>query len=806
MTMMLTRHQCPECGTPQLARNTWYMGKLLTERDLTDEQRYTLGKITRHNRYLHGAGTVCGLEVQQHPNPPCRSEYVLVDPGLAVDCCGHEILLTHQETVPLADLIRQSWASAHPGENLTGAHRVQLCVSYRECLTENVETLLDDCGCDDTSCRPNRILDSYQFGVMIDPPLPATPLPATLTWRSTYAVAKARRFALDVSGDRLYVITAGTGSALLSFTASTGALLTAQTLPSDGLDVTVSRTGNRVYVAVADTNAILVFDSADLTTTVNKLPLPAAPSAAVVLAAPPAGGVVVLDAGDARVHAWSPAIDTGGDPTAAKLGDAATGACPRGLAVLGDGSGWAVSCGGGTVSLVAANDATTATSIALAGDLVAIATVPGTADQRVLLADAAARTARLYTADAVAGTLAAVGFTCDLVDTPVAAAVAPGGAWAAVAGVDGGGHGTVRPLDLVAMGTAVSHAGPAVAVGDQPTEVAIDAARGVVLAGFAGPAADPAVAGVATLQAAITDCASYLGEGSCATCDEPDCLVLTTIESWTDGDNFTNATLTGEERVHLPSVAGLATAVRCLLAEPPSAGPRGAAGPAGPAGPPGCKGERGRAGEPGSAGRAGPVGPTGPPGRAGPEGPRGPKGDPGQVTLVRLPRISAINWPHRGVVRSGAAMARLIRTGLLIAFSEPIDPRTLDDMTVSVYVREEDRASGQYRWAGLIGEIDHVAIDARCEPIGDVDSPPDRDHVTGVRFELNPRTPQGRYLVALRGDAILSVRRGARLDGTRGRLALDGNHLGPGLFDRCPTGDLIEGGLFESWFTLGGDR
>ena len=29
---------CEECGTPQLARNTWFTGKLLTERDLTDER------------------------------------------------------------------------------------------------------------------------------------------------------------------------------------------------------------------------------------------------------------------------------------------------------------------------------------------------------------------------------------------------------------------------------------------------------------------------------------------------------------------------------------------------------------------------------------------------------------------------------------------------------------------------------------------------------------------------------------------------------------------------------------------------
>jgi hypothetical protein len=33
--------------------------------------------------------------------------------------------------------------------------------------------------------------------------------------------------------------------------------------------------------------------------------------------------------------------------------------------------------------------------------------------------------------------------------------------------------------------------------------------------------------------------------------------------------------------------------------------------------------------------------------------------------------------------------------------------------------------------------------------------------------------------------------------------ALDANHMGPGLPQRCPTGDGIEGGTFESWFTIG---
>jgi len=70
-----------------------------------------------------------------------------------------------------------------------------------------------------------------------------------------------------------------------------------------------------------------------------------------------------------------------------------------------------------------------------------------------------------------------------------------------------------------------------------------------------------------------------------------------------------------------------------------------------------------------------------------------------------------------------------------------------------------------------------------------------------VRFrpkeQANPLA--GDYLVVLRGDMILSFK---KPDDPRPQLALDGNHLGPGLPGRCPTGDKIEGGRFESWFTI----
>ncbi len=87
-----THHVCTECDILQLARNNYFTGKLLVERDFTDEQRYTMGKLRRHNQKLHGWGTVCGLKVKQHPNPACQSQYVVVEPGTAIDCCGREIL------------------------------------------------------------------------------------------------------------------------------------------------------------------------------------------------------------------------------------------------------------------------------------------------------------------------------------------------------------------------------------------------------------------------------------------------------------------------------------------------------------------------------------------------------------------------------------------------------------------------------------------------------------------------------------------------------------------------------------------
>src|SRR6266571_797328 len=92
-----TQKTCMQCDVPQLARNHYFTGKLLVERDFTDEQLYQMGKEKRHARHLHGSGSVCGLKIKQHTDPACRDQYVVIEPGTAIDCCGRELLVTREE-------------------------------------------------------------------------------------------------------------------------------------------------------------------------------------------------------------------------------------------------------------------------------------------------------------------------------------------------------------------------------------------------------------------------------------------------------------------------------------------------------------------------------------------------------------------------------------------------------------------------------------------------------------------------------------------------------------------------------------
>jgi hypothetical protein len=83
----------------QFERSRFFTGKLLTADDLQAEQDYFRGKSRLHNRFLHGWGIVSGLGVTIE-----QGATVVVSPGLAVDCCGNELVLPAAERISLTGL------------------------------------------------------------------------------------------------------------------------------------------------------------------------------------------------------------------------------------------------------------------------------------------------------------------------------------------------------------------------------------------------------------------------------------------------------------------------------------------------------------------------------------------------------------------------------------------------------------------------------------------------------------------------------------------------------------------------------
>ncbi len=90
-------------GLECLCRPRFFAGQLLTDDDLRRLDHYIVAKNRLHNRYLHGTGVVCGLEVV------CSAcdDTVTVRPGFAIGPCGEDIVVCKDTSVDVGELIRE---------------------------------------------------------------------------------------------------------------------------------------------------------------------------------------------------------------------------------------------------------------------------------------------------------------------------------------------------------------------------------------------------------------------------------------------------------------------------------------------------------------------------------------------------------------------------------------------------------------------------------------------------------------------------------------------------------------------------
>ncbi|HEY4368786.1 MAG TPA: hypothetical protein VGN07_16245 [Steroidobacteraceae bacterium] len=102
-----------------LERSRFFTGQLLSAEDLQREQDYFLGRLRRHNRLMHGWGIVSGLHTSV-----AGGATVVVEPGLAIDCAGNEIVLATPQQL-----------------SITGSEsRLYVTICYAEVLTGEVTT------------------------------------------------------------------------------------------------------------------------------------------------------------------------------------------------------------------------------------------------------------------------------------------------------------------------------------------------------------------------------------------------------------------------------------------------------------------------------------------------------------------------------------------------------------------------------------------------------------------------------------------------------------------------------------------
>ena len=168
-----------ECAVGPLQRPLFFAGQLLTEDDLQLLSDYAATKARLHNRFLHGAGVVCGLLVGCHP---CGDGKVIVHSGAALDCCGNDIYVPCSVELDINKMVADLRIKMRGGHDCGDpceaecddspddvkcldrkGRRYCLYIEYCEELEEPVTPYVSNGNCAVQVCKPTRIHEGYKF-------------------------------------------------------------------------------------------------------------------------------------------------------------------------------------------------------------------------------------------------------------------------------------------------------------------------------------------------------------------------------------------------------------------------------------------------------------------------------------------------------------------------------------------------------------------------------------------------------------------------------------------------------------------
>jgi hypothetical protein len=153
-----------------LQRVSFQPGILLGSEALNAEQAYHMRRLTRHQRWLVGPGTVFGLRVDAIiPTADPNDVRLTVGPGYAIDGLGREVLVAEEYAISLRDWLAAEHASPDVTNNFVGG-TLFLRVTVRSRATpqalQPVLSELFDAGLDPVV--PARIADNFLLEISGD--------------------------------------------------------------------------------------------------------------------------------------------------------------------------------------------------------------------------------------------------------------------------------------------------------------------------------------------------------------------------------------------------------------------------------------------------------------------------------------------------------------------------------------------------------------------------------------------------------------------------------------------------------------
>lgn len=152
-----------KCAYNNFKRIRYFHGMLMSDRDFREEQLYHQEKRKLLNRHLHGWGVVCGLGVEIDDN----GKYLVVQPGMALDCFGNEIVISEACKVDIDKLIipdssgNQNNDPCYEPPVTEKETTYYLGISYGESPADPVPVYAPPGGCEEKTCEHSRFHEGF---------------------------------------------------------------------------------------------------------------------------------------------------------------------------------------------------------------------------------------------------------------------------------------------------------------------------------------------------------------------------------------------------------------------------------------------------------------------------------------------------------------------------------------------------------------------------------------------------------------------------------------------------------------------